>query len=531
MASGSSGLTNSSMEHFVTTVRSLSGAGNFPELVEYLHKSGGDALTRNSSGNILSTVLETLDIQQHSLGVLAVLTARLQNSPISDWDDLFNRIAIFILECNGEQIRYSANSFAELCHLFSDQLIQRCTPIVGIPALIKAITKIQLSETSLTSVHADVCKLCLASKCFSPAVNNLLNIDYVDIAKEATQDPKYILLFFYYGGMIFTALKKYERALYYYEACVTIPTLAVSHIMLEAYKKFLLVSLIVHGDKTKDMTSLPKYTSPVINKYLKPLCASYQELVVAYYSNHTAELENVIIKYSDVFETDGNSGLVAQAAASQTKSNIKRLTKTFVTLSLEDVAAKVGLNTSKEAEERIVAMIQEGSIHARISQKDGMVQFDANPERFDSVKMLSILEENVNACISLNNQVSQMEEEIILSPSYIKKSSSGVGGSTAPATPGGTRSSELDEDIGLGGVGLGGSSALASASASSSSHHRSTGASSSVGSGVMPCSSSTASSNSTGATSNHANSAGVSGSNAASSSNAVTQSSNMNGPA
>ena len=91
-------------------------------------------------------------------------------------------------------------------HILTFQ-IQRNTPIVGIPALLKAITKIQLSETSLTSVHSDVCKLCLASKCFSPAVNNLLNIDYVDIAKEATQDPKYILLFFYYGGMIFTALK------------------------------------------------------------------------------------------------------------------------------------------------------------------------------------------------------------------------------------------------------------------------------------------------------------------------------------
>jgi len=525
MSAGSSGLTNSSLEHFVTTVRSLSGAGNFPELVEYLNKSGGDALTRNSSGNILSTVLETLDIQQHSLGVLAVLTARLQNSSITDWDDLFNRIAIFILECNGEQIRYSANSFAELCHLFTDQLIQRNTPIVGIPPLLKAITKIQLNETSLTSVHSDVCKLCLASKCFAPAVNNLLNVDYIDIAKEATQDPKYILLFFYYGGMIFTALKKYERALYYYEACVTIPTLAVSHIMLEAYKKFLLVTLIVHGDKTKDMTSLPKYTSPVINKYVKPLCAPYQELVVAYYSNQTADLENVISKYSDVFETDGNSGLVAQAAASQTKSNIKRLTKTFVTLSLTDVAAKVGLQTSKEAEEKIVSMIEEGSIHARISQKDGMVQFDANPERFDSVKMLSILEENVNACVNLNNQISLMEEEIILSPSYIKKSSSGVGGSTAPATPGGARSSELDDDII--GVGLGGSSSMASAS---SSHHRSTGASSSVGSGSMQCSSSTAGSNSVGAVSNHVNSAGVSGSNA-SSSNAVSQSSNMNGPA
>ena len=181
-------------------------------------------------------------------------------------------------------------------------------------------------------------------------------------------------MFFMFLYWFFYLIKqKYERALYYYEACVTIPTLAVSHIMLEAYKKFLLVTLIVHGDKTKDMTSLPKYTSPVINKYVKPLCAPYQELVVAYYSNQTADLEvkfkihkrrkrmlsritlhnhflwseltkivlifqNVISKYSDVFETDGNSGLVAQAAASQTKSNIKRLTKTFVTLSLTDVS-------------------------------------------------------------------------------------------------------------------------------------------------------------------------------------------------
>ena len=49
----------------------------------------------------------------------------------------------------------------------------------------------------------------------------------------------------------------------------------------------------------------------------------------------------MIGKYSDVFETDGNSGLVAQAAASQTKSNIKRLTKTFVTLSLDDVGVSI----------------------------------------------------------------------------------------------------------------------------------------------------------------------------------------------
>ena len=32
---------------------------------------------------------------------------------------------------------------------------------------------------------------------------------------------------------------------------MTIPTAAVSHVMLEAYKKYQLVGLLVHGDKPK----------------------------------------------------------------------------------------------------------------------------------------------------------------------------------------------------------------------------------------------------------------------------------------
>ena len=50
-----------------------------------------------------------------------------------------------------------------------------------------------------------------------------------------------------------------------------------------------------------------------------------------------------------------------------------RLTKTFLTLSLEDVASKVGLASPKEAERQLVTMIEEGSIFARISQKDGNI--------------------------------------------------------------------------------------------------------------------------------------------------------------
>lgn len=43
------------------------------------------------------------------------------------------------------------------------------------------------------------------------------------------------------------AAKNYDRALYFFEVAVSTPALAMSHIMLESYKKYILVSLILHG--------------------------------------------------------------------------------------------------------------------------------------------------------------------------------------------------------------------------------------------------------------------------------------------
>lgn len=41
--------------------------------------------------------------------------------------------------------------------------------------------------------------------------------------------------------------------------------MAVSHIMLEAYKKYILVSLILHGK----VQPLPKYTSQIVGRFVK----------------------------------------------------------------------------------------------------------------------------------------------------------------------------------------------------------------------------------------------------------------------
>lgn len=83
-------------------------SGNFRELCDYLSKSN-EILVKNIQH--LDNVLETLDRQQHSLGVLAVLCAKF-SSPVSanTPDNRFTLAQEFILGCNGEQIRFSPDT-------------------------------------------------------------------------------------------------------------------------------------------------------------------------------------------------------------------------------------------------------------------------------------------------------------------------------------------------------------------------------------------------------------------------------------
>lgn len=131
----------------------------------------------------------------------------------------------------------------------------------------QAIEKLRGFDSQLTAIHADLCLLSLSAKMFKPALK-LLDIDITGIhstevrflraifkvlnrnlspLKDGNHDAKYFLLYYYYGGMIYTAMKNYERALYFFEVAVSTPALAMSHIMLESYKKYILISLILHG--------------------------------------------------------------------------------------------------------------------------------------------------------------------------------------------------------------------------------------------------------------------------------------------
>nr|CAG4643156.1 EOG090X04TU [Ilyocryptus agilis] len=427
-----------SLEHFVNSVRNLSSEGSWRELYEFLSKSP-EVLMRNAEH--LDNVLDTLDPQLHSLGVLAVYIVKFmvlnQNASQGDPDLLIGQVARFFTVCNGEQIRFAPDSFAELCHLFTQCLVERERPTRGIAPLVKAIQKARMNETQLTSIHANLLQLCLMAQNLKPALE-FLNVDITEISTENGHlDAKHFLLYYYYGGVIYAALKNYDRSLYFFEVALTTPSSAVSHIMMESYKKYILVSLILHGK----VVPLPKYTSQVVTRLLKPMCSVYNEIATVFATNKPPSLESVVAKHRDVLQREGNLGLAKQVQESLYKKIIQRLTQTFLTLSLTDMALRVQLPTVQEAEKLVLTMIEEGEIYASISQKDGMVLFHDNPDKYDSTATVERIQKEVNLCIELDLQVQKMEEEICVNPVYVKKATGIMEDEEGGSTSGGSRSS------------------------------------------------------------------------------------------
>lgn len=237
-----------------------------------------------------------------------------------------------------------------------------------------------------------------------------------NIQPESNHDTKYVLLYYYYGGMIYSAVKSYERAMYFFEATLSMPAAAMSYIMLEAYKKFILVSLICEGK----IGSIPKYSSPIIPRFIKPICTPYLLLAKAYEEMSSMDLNSIVSSHHDTFVHDNNMGLVNLVVASIHKQKIHRLTQTFLTLSLADVADKVRLSGPDEAERYILMMVKDGEIFASINKKDGMVVFKDDPEKFNTPATMQLITTEINQVIAMNKHIVKMDEEIKMNPQVRK---------------------------------------------------------------------------------------------------------------
>ncbi|XP_041996173.1 COP9 signalosome complex subunit 3-like isoform X3 [Salvia splendens] len=383
-------LSMSSVESLVAQIHGLSSnIGELTQLRNYLKQC--DDLLRTESTR-LAPLLTELDPSVHSLGYLYIL---------------------FINVCAAEQIRLAPEKFISICKRLMLQVMLLEDPMRGVAPLLTSIRKLQSSTEQLTTLHPDFMLLCLLSKCYKIGLSVLEDdIFEVDL-------PRDLFLYCYYGGMICIGQKQFRKALELLHNVVTAPMPIISAIAVEAYKKYILVSLIHLGQQFA--TSFPKYTSSAAQRNLKNFSQSYLELVNSYSTGKVSEVEKCVEIYKDTFGSDNNLGLVKQVVSSMYKRNIQRLTQTYLTLSLQDIANTVQLNSPKEAEMHVLQMIQEGDIYATINQKDGMVRFLEDPEQYKTCEMIERLDFSIQRIMRLSKKLTTMNEVMSCDPSYLGK--------------------------------------------------------------------------------------------------------------
>ncbi|XP_038886130.1 COP9 signalosome complex subunit 3 [Benincasa hispida] len=398
------------VEVLVAQIQGLSSTAADISRLHTLLKQSEELL--HSETSRLPSALAQLDASKHSLGYLYILEA-CTSVPISQEQSssIVLTISRFISSCNPEQIRLAPEKFVSVCKRFKDQVILEA-PIRGVAPLLTAIRKLQTSSEHLTTLHPEFLLLCLLAKCYKTG-RSILDNDILEV-----DQPRDLFLYCYYGGMICIGLKLFHKALELLHNVVTAPMQSMNAIAVEAYKKYILVSLIYNGQFS---TSLPKYTSSVAQRNLKNFCQPYIELANSYGTGNVEELDTVFQTNREKYESDNNLGLVKQAVSSMYKRNIQRLTQTYLTLSLQDIASTVKLNSPKEAEMHVLQMIQDGEIFATINQKDGMVRFLEDSEQYKSCKMIEHIDSSIQRIMTLAKKLTAMDENISSDPLYLAK--------------------------------------------------------------------------------------------------------------
>lgn len=399
-----------SMDTILAQVQGFSATNDDLTHLHGLLKQSEEAL--REQGPRLSSLLTQLDPAKHSLGYLYVLDAYSSCSiPREQAEGFMLTASNFINSCSTEQIRIAPEKFIVLCRRLKEQAMQLQVPIQAIIPLRTAVRKLQPSPEHLTPLHPDLLLVCLLAKCYKAALS-ILEEDIFEI-----DIPKDFLLYCYYGGMIFIGLKRFNKALEFFQHAITAPAATLTAITVEAYKKFVLVSLI----QTGQVPAFPKYTPAVVQRNLKSCTQPYIDLANNYSSGKISVLEACVNTNTEKFKNDSNLGLVKQVLSSLYKRNIQRLTQTYLTLSLQDIASTVQLETAKQAELHVLQMIQDGEIFATINQKDGMVSFNEDPEQYKTCQMTEYIDTAIRRIMALSKKLTTVDEQISCDHSYLSK--------------------------------------------------------------------------------------------------------------
>ncbi len=151
------------------------------------------------------------------------------------------------------------------------------------------------------------------------------------------------------------------------------------------------------------------------------MAGDYAELEKAFLARSSEDMAKCLEAHGDAFRADGNWGLACQVAAALPGRAVHRLTSTYLTLPLTDLAAAAGLQGACEAEALVRHMVARGEIFASLDARAGMVAFREEPEQFCTAAVAQRIQAQLDAVLALAARVQALDEALLSDTAYVAK--------------------------------------------------------------------------------------------------------------
>ncbi|MCJ1321225.1 hypothetical protein MMC15_006569 [Xylographa vitiligo] len=305
---------------------------------------------------------------------------------------LWEKMLEFVERFDPVQIRYAGHEWRRLLEKIARVGDLSNKPLMAIPPIRTAILRLDPSAACFTSNHLLLAKLCLQAKAFQAALP-LLDHDvfhmpsnpdkmsyfplpcgdhetsstFITTSSGLSDKLAYrdYLMYFLYGGMIYLGLKDWTRALLFLEVVIMAPTGNVaSMIQVEAYKKWVLVGLLLKGMPM----AMPKTTNSYAARTFRAIAKPYDTLADAFKEGNGEKLYAEVQAGQQTWHKDCNMGLVLQVLNAFRRFLILKLEKTYAALPISLIAQQTSPqpNNIAETESYLTSLIASGQLNATL---------------------------------------------------------------------------------------------------------------------------------------------------------------------
>jgi COP9 signalosome complex subunit 3 len=377
---------------------------------------------RNDLDRLPGFLEASLEPTKHSLGITMLLHAVVTAGEIAA--AYFPHVKALLLQADYAQIRLVEAQFCTVVRQFVVAATKAESIARYLPALKHAVKSLGTSPEVLTPIHADFVQACVVARAHHYAAD-VASQEIVDVSMHGSkaQSVEDLLVYFYYAALVGIALKQYEAVLRRLLTILTVPSSCLSAVQVMAYKKLALVSLLYSGE----VVQLPKYVPNVVQRYTQSGCA-YTTAIIEAFNKDSETLSAKIDEHSEALVADRNMGLAKQCLAAVKRQKVRKLTQTYLTLSLQDIAVKATIEP-REAERQLLGMIMRGEVVARINEPAQMVSFRDETLMPDKAEMSEQIHGRIARLLQTADRVRQMETDAKLAAASVQGSDEGVSGS------------------------------------------------------------------------------------------------------